>query len=293
MLRWLVDSPRNPGWPAELGPVRVAAGVVTIRPIRIRDAAEWSRLRIKNQNDLLPWEPTGRGTWASRHQPSSWGPMFSVLKAEAKRGAVLPFVIEVDGRKSDNTQALGVRDASLSHSGCETIRIPAAQVRSGSGSAMEQLRQALVASRTWPVDEETFRSSWRRAGQIHMVLSHAINLGLVDPLAATRVVVSTDAVQSGDLSPVGFRAILADFEELAQRVGRLYGVKLLAGGLSAPEGGAKAKKAAQVIHISFYGGQGDGLNIHVSDASIPTRGEEDHQVLPGVGQIDPAAESAA
>ena len=98
MLRWLVDSPRNPGWPAELGPVRVAAGVVTIRPIRMRDASEWSRLRIKNQNDLLPWEPTGRGTWASRHQPSSWGPMFSVLKAEAKRGAVLPFVIEVDGR---------------------------------------------------------------------------------------------------------------------------------------------------------------------------------------------------
>lgn len=32
-----------------------------------------------------------------RHQRSNWGPLFSVLRAEAKRGALLPFVIEVDG----------------------------------------------------------------------------------------------------------------------------------------------------------------------------------------------------
>lgn len=186
-------------------------------------------------------------------------------------GLASPLVIEVDGRKGDNAQSTGVRDACLSHAGYETIRIPAAQVRAGSGSAMERLRQALIASHTWPVDEETFRSPWRRAGQIQMILSHAINLGLVDPVADTRVVVSTDAVQFGDLSPVGFRAILADFEELAQRVGRLYGVKLIPGGLSASEGGAKAKRAAQEIHIAFYGGEGHGLNIHVSDASIPAQ----------------------
>lgn len=97
MLRWLVDSPTNPGWPATLGPLRTAAGVVTVRPVKMRDGKAWSALRIKNQNSLLPWEPTGVGPWASRHQPASWPPLFSILKSEAKRGTVLPFVIEVDG----------------------------------------------------------------------------------------------------------------------------------------------------------------------------------------------------
>lgn len=97
MLRWLVDSPTNPGWPATLGPLRTAAGVITVRPVKLRDAKEWSRLRIKNQNSLMPWEPTGVGPWAARHQPASWAPLYSILKSEARRGTVLPFVIEVDG----------------------------------------------------------------------------------------------------------------------------------------------------------------------------------------------------
>ncbi len=39
-----------------------------------------------------------RRSWAERHQPSSWPPLFAVLKSEAKRGTILPFVIELDGR---------------------------------------------------------------------------------------------------------------------------------------------------------------------------------------------------
>nr|WP_249361852.1 GNAT family protein [Gordonia araii] len=68
-----------------------------LRPIKLRDAADWSRLRIRNQDLLLPWEPTSDGNWAARHQRSNWPPLYSVLKSEAKRGALLPFVIEVDG----------------------------------------------------------------------------------------------------------------------------------------------------------------------------------------------------
>ncbi|MFZ2511398.1 MAG: GNAT family protein [Gordonia sp. (in: high G+C Gram-positive bacteria)] len=97
MLRWLVESPQHPGWPATLGPIGTAAGVVTVRPIRARDSKVWSALRIRNQNQLLPWEPTGAGQWDWRHRPSSWAPLYSVLNTEAKRGNVLPFVIEVDG----------------------------------------------------------------------------------------------------------------------------------------------------------------------------------------------------
>lgn len=120
MLRWLADSPTHPGWPATLGPLGTAAGVVTARPIRLRDSKEWSRLRIKNQNQLLPWEPTGPGPWDRRHTPSSWAPLHSVLKSEAKRGAVLPFVIEVDGRYAGqltvgNVQRGAVRSAWIGY----------------------------------------------------------------------------------------------------------------------------------------------------------------------------------
>nr|WP_202422352.1 GNAT family protein [Gordonia sp. SID5947] len=87
----------NPGWPATLGPLRTQAGAVGLRPVRLRDAKAWSELRIRNQNTLLPWEPSGVGTWAERHHPGAWPPLYSVLRAEAKRGAVLPFVIELDG----------------------------------------------------------------------------------------------------------------------------------------------------------------------------------------------------
>ena len=52
---------------------------------------------MRNQNYLMPWEPTGIGSWTDRHHPAAWPALHAVLKSEAKRGAVLPFVIEVDG----------------------------------------------------------------------------------------------------------------------------------------------------------------------------------------------------
>lgn len=97
MWTWSGSSRSHPGWPANLGPVRTEAGVVTLRPIRLRDARAWSRLRIKNQNMLMPWEPTGIGTWQARHHSSAWPALHSALKAEARSGTMLPFVIEVDG----------------------------------------------------------------------------------------------------------------------------------------------------------------------------------------------------
>lgn len=97
MLRWLTGAEPSPGWPAAPGPLRTPAGAVGLRPVRMRDAKTWSDLRIRNQNSLLPWEPTGIGSWVDRHQPSAWAPQFSVLRSEAKRGTVLPFVIELDG----------------------------------------------------------------------------------------------------------------------------------------------------------------------------------------------------
>ncbi|WP_246097898.1 GNAT family N-acetyltransferase [Rhodococcus spelaei] len=88
----------HPGWPAELGPLVVGAGRVTLRPIRLRDAAAWSRIRIRDQEHLRPWEPTGEGPWEARHHIGNWPGLCSSLRSEARKGRMLPMVIELDGK---------------------------------------------------------------------------------------------------------------------------------------------------------------------------------------------------
>ena len=88
---------RHPGWPAELGPLRVAGGLVTVRPIRLRDAAAWSRLRVRDRAHLEPWEPTGDVPWEMRHHITVWPGLYRSLRAEARRGHMLPMAIELDG----------------------------------------------------------------------------------------------------------------------------------------------------------------------------------------------------
>ncbi|GAB05432.1 GNAT family N-acetyltransferase [Gordonia amarae] len=97
MLNWL-GGPHTRVWQSTLGPLRTSAGAVTVRPIRSRDGAIWSELRTRNEKTLVPWEPTGIGSWVQRHHRSQWGPLYSALKSEARRGTVLPYVIELDGQ---------------------------------------------------------------------------------------------------------------------------------------------------------------------------------------------------
>ncbi|MET9211882.1 MULTISPECIES: GNAT family N-acetyltransferase [unclassified Nocardia] len=91
---------QHPGWPARLGPVIVAGGQVTLRPVRFRDAAAWSRIRLRDRDHLERWEPTGRGSWEARNHASNWPSLWTSLKAEARRGAMIPLVIEVNGQFS-------------------------------------------------------------------------------------------------------------------------------------------------------------------------------------------------
>jgi len=95
---WGRQNSAHPGWPAAVGPLRVAAGVVRLRPVRMRDGAQWSRIRLAEREHLEPWEPTGEADWVARHAASSWPALYSSLRAEARRGRMLPYVIEVDGR---------------------------------------------------------------------------------------------------------------------------------------------------------------------------------------------------
>ena len=80
-----------------VGPLRVRAGVVRLRPVRMRDAAQWSKIRIADRQFLEPWEPTAEMDWPARHAISAWPTVCSGLRAEARRGRMLPYIIELDG----------------------------------------------------------------------------------------------------------------------------------------------------------------------------------------------------
>lgn len=88
---------RHPGWPAVLGGLRVPAGEVGLRPIRLRDATVWSRLRLRDVHHLQPWEPTAPGTWTDRHAMLSWPAQCTSLRSMARRGHALPFAITLNG----------------------------------------------------------------------------------------------------------------------------------------------------------------------------------------------------
>lgn len=87
----------HPGWPNPIGPIRVKAGVVRLRPVRLRDGVAWSRIRLADRAHLEPWEPVAEASWEVRHAVSSWPSMCSGLRGEARRGRMLPFAIELDG----------------------------------------------------------------------------------------------------------------------------------------------------------------------------------------------------
>jgi [ribosomal protein S5]-alanine N-acetyltransferase len=81
-----------------VGPLRVAAGLVRLRPVRIRDGRQWSRIRLADRELLEPWEPSASLDWNARHAIASWPAVCTDVRAEARRGRMLPFVIELDGQ---------------------------------------------------------------------------------------------------------------------------------------------------------------------------------------------------
>lgn len=95
MNLWRASS-AHPGWPMVVGPLRVAAGVIRLRPVRMRDGPQWSRIRLAERAHLEPWEPSAEMDWTVRHAVSSWPGVCSSLRSEARRGRMLPYVIELN-----------------------------------------------------------------------------------------------------------------------------------------------------------------------------------------------------
>lgn len=85
--------PKPPGWPAE-----PSIGPLVLRPPRLRDGRAWSEVRLRNERWLSPWEPTSSLRWDERNSVSAWPGLHSALKAAARRGSMLPFMIVYGGR---------------------------------------------------------------------------------------------------------------------------------------------------------------------------------------------------
>jgi ribosomal-protein-alanine N-acetyltransferase len=52
---WRSNNTQHPGWPMVVGSLRVAAGVIRLRPVRMRDGARWSRIRLADRVHLEQW----------------------------------------------------------------------------------------------------------------------------------------------------------------------------------------------------------------------------------------------
>nr|WP_092881434.1 GNAT family protein [Actinopolymorpha cephalotaxi] len=72
-------------------PVRLSEGPVGLRPLRTRDARAWRDVRARNLSWLSPWEATPPAGVEPR--PRTFRSMVRMLRAQARAGICLPFVV--------------------------------------------------------------------------------------------------------------------------------------------------------------------------------------------------------
>jgi ribosomal-protein-alanine N-acetyltransferase len=83
---------------------------VGLRPIRLRDASAWQGVRQRNYAWLRPWEATRPGEYVS---DVTFGQMVRRLRAEARAGRTLPFVVTYNGRLVGQLTVAGITWGSL------------------------------------------------------------------------------------------------------------------------------------------------------------------------------------
>jgi [ribosomal protein S5]-alanine N-acetyltransferase len=97
------------GWPATL-----TDGDVTLRPLRMRDATAWMESRRHNVEWLAPWEATPPfGPTAFGVSAAVFTTMTRRLRADARAGRALPFVVVVDGKFAGQLNVAGIVRGSM------------------------------------------------------------------------------------------------------------------------------------------------------------------------------------
>ncbi len=103
----------HPGWPATLGPVRTAIGLVVARPLQRADRDDWRAARLRDEQLIAPWDATSPLTWEQRHSLQAWRSHRSLLRVGARRGEVVPFVITVDDAFAGQVTLGGIQRGAL------------------------------------------------------------------------------------------------------------------------------------------------------------------------------------
>ena len=80
----------SPGWPVVLREDRIG-----LRPLRQRDAQVWREVRSRNASWLRRWEATSPSPEADA--PPTYAAMVRRLRAEARDGRTMPFVVTYGG----------------------------------------------------------------------------------------------------------------------------------------------------------------------------------------------------
>jgi ATP-dependent DNA helicase RecQ len=174
-----------------------------------------------------------------------------------------PLIVEIDG---DQHAAQGDYDTTrtrhLEANGYGVVRIPAAEIRTGSGEGIDQLAGLLSGLEPIQHYAGVLASPIRRAGQIQVALLHALFTGMAPLVGGFSV--STDLVGVGELTQTEFELVISDFADLLQRVSRLYGADGPGVGVAASAGTDTAD-----LHLGFFGTIAPSPTMLVEDVYLP------------------------
>lgn len=81
---------------APFWPVVLQNDNLVLRPLKLRDKKEWTKLRQRNQNWFQPWESTVPDEFS--YGKASFYQIVKNLRVEAKAQRSLPFVMEIDNK---------------------------------------------------------------------------------------------------------------------------------------------------------------------------------------------------
>jgi ribosomal-protein-alanine N-acetyltransferase len=93
----IITVGRIRGWPVTLTEPDLLDAPVALRPVRVSDARAWREIRVRNAAWLRPWEPSNPETPLYRSSIGPYVSMVRTMRAEARRGQALPWVVTYGG----------------------------------------------------------------------------------------------------------------------------------------------------------------------------------------------------
>jgi RimJ/RimL family protein N-acetyltransferase len=85
-------------WAVRLGPTEVLGHRVVLRSPRLRDAAQWREVRLRERERIEPWWASSPLSWEERHSEARWITTVLQSRREGLAARALPLVVEIDGQ---------------------------------------------------------------------------------------------------------------------------------------------------------------------------------------------------